>query len=231
MQFPWRKKTELSVVPVAEPVGETVPRGELETLQAEIDADHQQLAQLEDEARQLGASLGEIAGAAAQLKVEASQGSPNACSALDALDDKQRSIERRHEGLRLRIGTLTSGLAPKLRRATELAQIRDAERQDQAIADLKARTDAMTAELLHHWRASCGIGFDLMKLLDGAIGAPTLDAEHRRQALTLNTAIGKQLLAASVANANEHWRFARADSFHSLRIIPGKPRTEIERAG
>jgi hypothetical protein len=204
----------------------------LELLQAEIDADHAQLAQLEADAHAAGAELAEIAGRAANLKIELSAGSPSATAALDALESRQRTAERRHEGLRLRISTLHAGLAPKLRHATELAMLRDAQRQDQVLADLTTQANAMVAELLHHWRASCSTGFDLMQMLDRAMGGHvSLDAEHRRQILTLNTAIGAKLLEASCAQANEQWAFARADSFHQLRVIPGRPRNEIARAG
>jgi hypothetical protein len=215
-----------------EPSAESAPLGELELLQAEIDADHAQLAQLEADAHAAGAELAEIAGRAANLKIELSAGSPSATAALDALESRQRTAERRHEGLRLRISTLHAGLAPKLRHATEVAMLRDAQRQDQIVSDLTATSEARLAELLHHWRAACGIGFDLMQELDRAMGGNlALDPEHRRQILVLNTGIGAKLLAASCEQANAQWAFARVDSFHQLRVIPGKPRNEIARAG
>jgi hypothetical protein len=207
------------------------PREEWEMLQDEIDAEQSQLAQLEADAHQAGAELAEIAGTAANLKIELSAGSPSASTALDALESRQRAAERRHQGLGLRIATLCAGIEPKKRRAASLALLRDAMRQDQVVSDLTARASAMTAEVLHHWRASCAVGYDLMVMLDSAIGGLVpLDEEHKRQLLVLNTMIGKAFLAASCAQANEHWQFARPDSFHNLKVIPGKPRDGIRTA-
>jgi chromosome segregation ATPase len=207
------------------------PRDEAESLQDEITTDQVAITSLEAEIAGTTNELAETAGLAVRLKISISEGSSTAATELDELELKQRATERRHEGLRLRIATLQTGITPKIRRAGELAQLRDAMRQDQTVSDLTASAEAMTEELLGSWRNACSIGFDLMTMLDGAIGGRVnLDAEHVRQLRSLNTAIGKRLLAASVEQANARWMFARCDIFHALRVVPGKPVAGMQQA-
>jgi hypothetical protein len=232
MQFPWKKRTsELSVVATAPSTTESAPLGKLELVQAEVSADQARISELEAEAHGVGGELAEIASTAAALKIEISQGSPIAGSALDALESRQRAAERRHEGLRLRIATLCAGIEPKKRIAIELAEVRDAQRQDQTVTDLTLQAETMTAEVIHHWRAACATAFDLMTILDGAMGGQlTLDVAHRHQILVLNNDIYKKFFDATLEQVNKNWAFARAESFHALRVVPGKPRNEIARA-
>jgi len=234
MQFPWTKKTApaLSVAPAGAPQTVHAPCDELEILQTEITLDQSVLSGLEAEAREAGNQLAELGQRTSQLKVKISEGSLNASMELDALENEQRASTRRHEGLRLRIETLQTAIAPKLRRGAELAQEADAIRQNEIVSDLTAKAGCMTAELLENWRHACAVGYDLMTLLnEGMSGQIPLDEEHKRQILGVNLNVSKALLHASLEHVNAHWAFARPDGFHSLKVLPGRPREQIAKAG
>jgi DNA repair exonuclease SbcCD ATPase subunit len=234
MQFPWTRKAPAALSVVAVPAPQTAPdeRDELASLQREIEAQQAELSDLEQEAREIGSQLAEGAQLASQLKIKISEGNVDANTALDSLEREQRAIERRHEGLRLRISTLQAVIQPKIRRASELAQVADGARQDEILSEITAKAETMTDELLQNWRNACALGYDLMAMLDTAMGGHVpLDEEHKRQVLVVNVNIGKRLLAASIAQANERWIFARSESFHSLKVIPGKAKEAVARAG
>ncbi|HXC43721.1 MAG TPA: hypothetical protein VNY51_09400 [Candidatus Dormibacteraeota bacterium] len=213
--------------PAAVATAAPIERDELDDLQADIEAHHAALAGLQNEASAADAKLGEIAGLASALKVRFSEGDANATAALDSLEREELAIRRTRDGLTLRIQTMQCETAPLVARAAELAQTRDAVRQDEVLKDLTARTDAMTAEIIQHWHDACRVGFDLMSALDAAMnGHIPLDAEHKRQALVLNLDVGKKMLTASLAHVNERFAFARPESFHNLRIVPARRRDE-----
>jgi chromosome segregation ATPase len=228
------RKTPLAIVPPSRQ--EQSSDEALADLQSEITRDQSQLSGLEEEARDAGNQLGEIAQLSSALKIRISERDSAASSALDALEKERTAIERRHEGLNLRIRSLQTLIAPKVRRVAELAEARDQARQDQSVEDLRVQCEALTAELLNHWRAACSTGFDLMNLLDDAMTAhANLDEAHRHLVLALNGDFGAKMLQASLEHVNGAgggWVFApRVNGFHALKILPGRPRSAIARTG
>lgn len=234
MQFPWKKKvTEAMRLEATEnPKLMPAQSDELDLLNDEIAMRQAQVTQLEEQVREAANQLAEIGHLSAQLKVQLSEGASNATTSLDALEREELSIRRVRDGLTLRIQSLQQEIAPKVAMASEMAAARDVIRQDAAVAELTSKADAMTAELLASWRTACATGFELMTMLDSAIaGRVSLDAEHKRQVSMLITSVRKKLFHASLEQVNERWRFVRPDAFHQLKVLPGKPRSEVTRVG
>ena len=206
----------------------------LVALQTAITMHHARLAAMEDEAAQLGAQLGEISALSSKLKIRISERDAGAAEQLDALEREQREIERRREGLTLRIVALQSELAPLVRRASELAAERDAQRQDAVVGEIVIEKDRLIAEILVNWERSCEAAYDLMVLLDsGMSGAQQLDAEHKRQVYALNTSVGERLQSAALVHVNEQhaFQFARSEVLNHLKIISAKRRENRRAAG
>lgn len=222
-----RKAPALAPVPTPSTSQSTAPRDELDELQSEIEQHRAALAGLENETSAAGNRLGEIARHANALKIRISEHDPEATAALDALECEELSIRRTRDGLNLRIEALQREIAPKVVRAAELAQARDAIRQDEILKDLTARTEAMVGEIISHWRAACTTGYDLIEMLDRAMsGHVPLDEEHRRQARVLNVSVGSAMLQATLSHVNERFSFARPEVFHNLKIVPARRRGE-----
>jgi hypothetical protein len=200
-----------------------IERDALTELQSDIEERQATLIGLEDEAREADSKLGGIAGLAATLKVQISEGSETAAANLDALEKQELSIRRVREGLNLRIQAMQQEIAPLVARAAELAAAADAIRQDKTLKDLTQRVELMTGEIISHWEKACAVGYDLMRMLDAHIGGVIpLDAEHQRQARILSMSIAKAMLHASLAHANERFQFADAAPFHNLKIVPAR---------
>lgn len=218
-------------------VGSVTPRAvledPLEQLQTTITMHQSRLSSMETEAAQLGAQLGEIAGLSSKLKIRISEHDASAAEQLDKLEREEQEVSRRHEGLRLRIVTLQTELAPLVRQACELATERDLARQDALVKEITVEKDRLIDEILQSWTRACESGFDLMTLLDSGMSgnAQQLDTEHKRQVFALNTDVGARLQAAALVHANEQSQFvfARSEVFRHLRITPAK-RKEIARA-
>jgi hypothetical protein len=209
-------------------------RDELVELQDTITLHQGRLDAMEQEAAQLGAQLGEISALSSKLKVRISEHDAAAASQLDALERERTEIERRHEGLRLRIISLKTELAPVVRRAAEVAGERDAERQDALVKKCEVEKDALIDEILSNWTRCCEAAFDLMVMLDGGMGGQLqLDAEHKRQLFAMNTDVGSRLQSAALAHVNEQtqFQFARGEVFHRMRVIPAKRREKVRAAG
>jgi chromosome segregation ATPase len=218
-----RRKAPLAVVSTAAPV----EADELTELQSEIEQHRAALAGLEEEARAADSKLGGVAHLATALKVRLSEGDTDATAALDTLEREELGIRRTHDGLMVRIQAMQREIAPLVTRASELAQARDAIRQDEVLKHLTARTETMTAEIISHWRAACATSYDLIEMLDGAMnGHVPLDEEHRRQARVLNVSVGRAMLQATLSHVNERFNFARPEVFHNLKIVPARRRGE-----
>jgi hypothetical protein len=219
----------LEIVKAVEPV-----RDELETLQLTVTMHQSRLDAMEQEAAQLGAQLGEISGLSSKLKVRISERDAGAAVQLDALERERTEIERRHEGLRLRIISLRAELAPVVRQASVLAGERDAERQDALVKKCEVEKDKLIEEILSSWMRSCEAAFDLMVMLDGGMnGQMQLDDEHRRQLFAMNTDVGQRLQMAALVTVNEQsqFQFARGEVFRQLRIIPARRKESLRAAG
>jgi hypothetical protein len=227
------RKTPPAPLAIVAPQSAAEPRDDLAELHLEIAMQQVQLASLEEEARATGSQLAEVALLASQLKVQISEGISSASVELDSLEREQRTIERSHEGLKLRIVSLQAAIAPKLRKASDLAVIRDQQRQEAAITELREQVERMTDSVLDHWRAGCVQAFDLVSLLDAAMGGRSvpLDEEHRRQVLQVNLQMGAKVLKAQTELVNVRMAFARMESFHRLTILPAKPKDLIARTG
>jgi len=211
-----------------------VAQDPLEQLQTTITMHQSRLASMEAEAAQLGASLGEISALSSKLKVRISEGDPNATGSLDSLEREAQEITRRHEGLRLRVSSLESDLAPLVRQASELAAERDLARQDQVVKEITVEKDRLIDEILSHWTKACEDAFALMTLLDGGMsGQQRLDAEHKRQVFALNTSVGARLQSATLVHANEQsqFQFARSEVFARMKIVPAKRKAVVRAAG
>lgn len=206
----------------------------LSELQDAITMQQTHLTSMEAEAAQLGAQLGETSTLSAMLKVRLSEGDASAAAQLDALEREEKDVARKHEGLRLRIVALQLELAPLVRRASELANERDQERQDRAVSDVIVRKEELLAIILESWQHSCESAYELMATLDGGLhNQPPLDEEHRRQVLALNNEIGARLQAAALVHVNEgnQFLFARSEVFSRMRVIPAKRKSSMRAAG
>jgi chromosome segregation ATPase len=219
-----KARPALAVASTAAPVERT----ELEELQSEIAQHHVALAGLEDESRAADSNLGEIAHLASALKVRVSEGDANATAALDTLEREELGIRRAHDGLSVRIQAMQREIAPKVARASELAQAQDAVRQDETLKDLTVRTEKMVRQIIANWHEACRVGYDLMEMLDGSMSGRhvALDEEHKRQIQVLNMTVGKAMLQASLSHVNERFSFARPEAFHNLKIVPARRRDE-----
>jgi hypothetical protein len=219
-----RRKSPLAVVtPAAVPI----EADELTELQSEIEQHRAALAGLEEEARAADSKLGGVAHLASALKVRLSEGDADATAALDTLEREELGIRRTHDGLTVRIQAMQRDIAPLVTRASELAQARDAIRQDEVLKHLTVRTERLTAEIISHWRAACATSYDLIEMLDGAMnGHVPLDEAHRREARVLNVSVGRAMLQATLSHVNERFSFARPEVFHNLKIVPARRRGE-----
>jgi hypothetical protein len=206
----------------------------LPELQDSIAMRQSRLAAMQAEAAEMGAQLGEVSTLSSMLKVRLSEGDVEAGAQLDALEREQQGISRRQDGLRLRIISLQSELAPLVRQASELACQLDQSRQDHLVNEAAKRTDELIEEILSNWTRSCEAAFELMTLLDGRMaGEVRLDDEHRREIFALNTVVGERLQKAALVHVNQQaaFQFARSEVFRRLRIIPAKRKETTRAAG
>lgn len=200
-------------------------RDPLEEMQTAISMAQAKVTAMQDEAGRLGASLGEIAGLSSTLKVRCSEHDAGAAAQLDALERERVEIERRREGLVLRIATANEEMQPLLREATRMAIERDQQRQDLLVKEMRARKDALIEEVLKHWTAACDAAFELTTLLDsGRLGQVQLDAAHKQILLGMLSDMGERLLAASLAHVNlsHEYQFAPSQAFRTLTIVPAR---------
>ena len=216
---------------IAEP--EPAAADELEQLQDTVTKRTCRLILMEQESAELGQQLGEMIGQASQLKIKISEGNAGAVVDLDALDAEKIALERHQEGLRLRIVSLQAELQPLVRRSSELAAQRDAERQDQLVKTMAVEKDRLIEEILAHWTQACESSFDLMELLNTATNRQTLDPEHQAQVFGFHTDVGARLLAASLTHVNQQseYRFAYNQVFRHLEIVPAAKRKDLAAAG
>lgn len=219
------------VPPVTPPEPEAI-RDELETLQDTVTMHTCRLTAMEEEGRELGNHLGQIEQLASALKIRCSEGDGDAVTQLDALEAEQRTIERRREGLALRIVSLQSELQPLVRRSSELAIEREARRQDAVVREIEVAKDRLIKDILNRWTEACEASFALMELLDSAMaGRQTLDQEHKARILALNTDIHQRTQRAALAHINEQhkFEFRYSEVFKQLEIVPAR-RKELARA-
>jgi chromosome segregation ATPase len=223
------KDMPIEIVKAVEP-----DRDELEELQTAITLHQGRLNAMATEAERLESQLGRIAALSSQLKVRCSEHDAGAPAQLDALEQEKIAIERQQEGLRLRISSLQSELAPMTREASTLASQRDLARQDALVKKCEVEKDALIEEILSNWTRCCEAAFDLMVMLDGGMnGQLQLDDEHRRQLFAMNTIVGERLQAAALVTVNEpsQFQFARREVFRQLRIIPARRKQRLRAAG
>jgi hypothetical protein len=209
-------------------------RDELAELQDVITMQSAKVSAMQDEAAQLANHLVEIGQLASALKVRVSEGDGAAVTELDALESEQRAIERRREGLVMRIATSSAELAPLVRQANAMAAERDFLRQENVVKQIAIEKDRLIAEILASWERSCEAAYDLMNLLDGGMsGAQRLDEEHRRTVFSMNTSVGQKLQDAALVHVNEQhqFMFARSEVFARMKIIPAKRKESLRAAG
>jgi hypothetical protein len=217
-----------------EPIKAEPERGELEQLQLEITMQQAKISAMQEEAAGLANHIVEIAQLASALKIRVSEGDGAAVVQLDALEIEQRSIERRREGLSLRLVTSNAEMQPLVRQANAMAAERDFLRQEDLVKQIAIEKDRLIAEILASWERSCEAAYDLMNLLDGGMsGAQRLDEEHRRTVFSMNTSVGERLQAAALVHVNlqHQFVFARSEVFARMKIIPAKRKESLRAAG
>ena len=213
-------------------------RSELDELQLAISMHRSRLNALEAEETAVRNQLAEVNRLASELVVSFSEGSPSSGSALDGLENKKRAIERRLEGLTLRIASLRSELAPQERRCSDLAKVRDIESREKALRETRARCHDLVDSVLSDWRSACEKSFELFATLHSGMHASLgsgpeqqTETEAYRQAFRLlNAEIMEKILRASLEPINQNWTRLRTDLVHHLEVMPGAPKKEVMRA-
>lgn len=193
----------------------------LSELQSVIDMRSAQLHMIEAEVGAADSQLAEIAGLAANLKINLSEGDLSATASLDSLEREETAIRRVREGTLSRIATLQAELAPLNARAVQLARDRERRRQDDLVADAKNRAEEQFNELSGLWLRTCCAAFDLMNTLAGP--APGgLDPEHLAAFRAIRNHAEAQLQQLRLSLVNEQWHVREPGRF-DLRIVPAIP--------
>ena len=195
--------------------------GELEELQTAIAMHRGRLSALEAEEASLTAELAEVERLGSTLKIALSEGSPSATPALDGLASKKIAIERRREGLGLRIATLRAELTPLNARAGQLARERDRQRQDDLVADAEKRAEEQFDRLAALWLQTCAAAYEWQVTLCGP--APGgLDSEHAAVFGQIRNRADVQLQQLRLSLVNDQWHMREPGRF-DLKIVPAIP--------
>ncbi len=196
-------------------------RGELAELQLSVDMRSAQLCKLQEEEAAAVNEIAEIERLGSTLKVALSEGSPSAGPSLDGLASKRLAIERRREGLGLRIGALQGELAPLVARAGKLARDREARRQDEFVLATEQRAAKQFEDLKALWLATCSAAFDLQSTVCGPAPAG-LDSEHVAGFGQIRNRVEIQLQQLRLSLVNEQWIMREPGRF-DLKIVPAVP--------
>jgi hypothetical protein len=217
-------RRKLAIVPASEPQPEPDALQELyyaqSTLRVTIEG-------LQAKVRAADEQLAEIARLSDALNIRISEGASDATTAANVLASEELQVRRVRDGLRLRIENLTQELKPLEEKAAEIARVRDLQRQDALVADLRCLVDEKAEELAAQWKAACRTAFDLMEGIYAPIASASpvvLDEEHRIAVMQLKNMLDRRLHLLSLQRVNGNWEVSRPGAFPTLSVIPGRPR-------
>lgn len=195
----------------------------LDQVQDQITKLQQERAGLEGQSRGHSELLAAIDGESVALKERLAAGDVSLTPALDEFDRRRTESNRKLDGIRSSIASLDGRMAPLARRARELAQVIDVQRQDQAVVAFEKKTELLSKEIIESWQKACMKSYELATTIEDAIHS-NLDHEHKGRILALNEALNNRFLSESLKPTNESWITRETHLTRRMAVIAARPR-------
>ena len=198
---------------------------ELSAVQAEINTLQADRSRLEEESRILAERLAVIAAQSEEAKVQLASCATGSSStvSLDALDRERVELQRRREGIQIRVERLSHRQAPLQAKARELAQVVDQHRQDAVVAEFRKRAEQLSREIIAGWEMACIQSFELSTLIED-VAHSNLTPDHRSQVLAIGETLNNFFLKASLEPVNAGWVRKETHLTRRMAVIAARPK-------
>lgn len=230
-----KQRSEEGAVAVAEPEAKSESlsdspvdvHAELASIQTELNCVQADRSRLEEESRILAERLSVNAAQSEEAKLQMAScagGSGDTTATLDALDRERVELQRRREGIQLRLDRLAQRQAPLQARARQVAQIADQQRQDDAVEKFQATAEQLSKQVIDGWLRACRDSYELVVTVEDAVHAGNLDDVHRSQILGINERLNVLFQREGLRVVNESWVRRESHLFRRMQIVAARPK-------